>query len=97
METMHHAEMQDQVRVTNDKHVSLYRSVGDSQEKITHLQRKVDSQSLVYFPQEDTALTLFRAKLFEAESAAARAGAACRSGRRAQSSGSRSSCQCTCC
>ena len=39
-------------------------------------EREMDSQRRAYSLQEDTALTLFRAKLHEAESAAARAGAA---------------------
>ena len=60
----------------NDEHIALHRSVGDYQEKITQLQREMNSQSQAFSPQEHTAMTLFRAKLFDAESAASIAGAA---------------------
>ena len=73
---MHHAEIRDQARIMNDESVSFHRSVGDPQEKITHLQREVDSQRLANSRQDNIALTLFRAKLVEAEQAAALAGAA---------------------
>ena len=39
-------------------------------------EREADFQILAYYLQEDTALTLFRSKRYEAESAADRAGAA---------------------
>ena len=78
MKTMHHAEIQDQKRIMNDHIISFHRSIDDSQEKTTQLQREMDPQRHAYSLQENNALTLFRAKLFGAESAASIHGAAAR-------------------
>ena len=45
-------------------------------EKITRLQREMDSRSQAFSLQEHAAMTRFRSQLFEAESAATIAGAA---------------------
>ena len=60
----------------NEENDSCHKPVGDSQGNVTQLQREMDSHRHACSLVEDTALSLFRAKLYEAESAAACAGAA---------------------